>query len=384
MNLNVQTRVVHITSAHAPFDVRIFQKECRSLVKAQYQVTLIAPTSQDSIAEGVRIKALPLTTSRARRMTVTVWKALREALREPADIFHFHDPEFLPAGVVLALSGRRVIYDCHENVADDFLNREWLPRKLRSTFSKLADLAERFAVRRFSGIVAADTQLSRRFQDACVPVVTVENYPILKEFPNDWIGDTSRYSLGAGVNFGGISPWTATEPLVRALGMLPEELPCKLVLGGACDSKELLQRMAGLPGWRRIDYQGPLQRKDMIQKLSHAGLAVVMYKYKDQHDDLDIRSNRLFEALAAGLPVVTSNFSRWQHFVEGTGCGLAVDPDKPTEIATAIQFLIEHPETAEEMGRRGFEIVRKKYSWESEEEKLLKLYAQLTNGHKKW
>jgi len=378
------TLVVHITSAHEPYDVRIFQKECRSLAKAQYQVTLIAPTSQDSIADGICIKALPTTKSRARRLTITVWKALKEALREPADIFHFHDPELLPAGLILAVTGRRVIYDCHENVAGDFLNREWIPERFRKPFAKFATFAERLAVRWFSGVVVADEQLVMRFRDATIPVVNVGNYPILGEFPQNLNIGASRYSSGIGVNFGGASKLTAIEPLVQAMGMIPKTLPFRLTLGGGCDSDDLLQKVAALPGWQRVDYQGPVQRKEMIEKLSRAAFAVVMYKYKDQGDDLAIRSNRFFEALAAGLPVITSNFSRWRRFVDDTGCGFAVDPDKPTEIATAIQFLIEHPETAEEMGRRGFEVVRKKYSWESEEGKLLALYAQLTNGHKKY
>jgi glycosyltransferase involved in cell wall biosynthesis len=263
------------------------------------------------------------------------------------------------------------------------LNREWIPRTLQSSFSKVADLAERFTVRRLSGVVAADGQLGYRFKDTVVPVAIIENYPILEEFPNGLAAHSRIYSSHTGASFGGVSTWTAIEPLVHAIGMLPENLEFELVLGGRHDSEELLQRVAGLPGWSRVDYQGPVQRENMIRTLSRAGFAVVLYKYKDRGDDIDIRSNRFFEALAARLPVITSNFSRWRHFVDDTGCGLAVDPDKPAAIAEAIQFLIEHPEKAEEMGRRGYEVVRRKYSWDSEEAKLLTLYAQLTNGHKR-
>ena len=87
-----------------------FQKECRSLVGAGFKVTLIVPCIEDSVVDGVRIKALPRASSLAGRVTLTVWKAFRESLRQSADIIHLHDPELLPAGVLLALCGRNVIY----------------------------------------------------------------------------------------------------------------------------------------------------------------------------------------------------------------------------------------------------------------------------------
>ena len=63
--------------------------------------------------------------------------------------------------------------------------------------------------------------------------------------------------------------------------------------------------------------------------------------------------------------------------VEGIGCGLLVDPQNSQEIAGAIQWLLEHPNEAEEMGRRGREAVMYKYNWESQIPILLGLYEQL-------
>ncbi len=87
--------------------------------------------------------------------------------------------------------------------------------------------------------------------------------------------------------------------------------------------------------------------------------------------------NKLFEYMAAGLPVVASDFPLWRHIVESSQCGLLVDPSDPGKIAEAIEWILRHPQEAEAMGRRGAEAVRQTYNWGSEAKTLLDLYRQL-------
>jgi glycosyltransferase involved in cell wall biosynthesis len=58
-------------------------------------------------------------------------------------------------------------------------------------------------------------------------------------------------------------------------------------------------------------------------------------------------------------------------------CGLLVDPLEPAAIAEAMGWLLEHPDAAEAMGKQGQELVRRRYSWETESAKLLQLYERL-------
>ena len=109
-------KVCVMTSIHPPFDPRIFHKEAQTLVQAGYEVVLIAPYDKESASvDGVHIMGLPRYKRRFYR-PLNWWRILRTALRQKADVYHFHDPELLPVGILLKLTTRAcVVYDVHEN-----------------------------------------------------------------------------------------------------------------------------------------------------------------------------------------------------------------------------------------------------------------------------
>src|SRR3546814_20875939 len=74
--------------------------------------------------------------------------------------------------------------------------------------------------------------------------------------------------------------------------------------------------------------------------------------------------------MAAGLPVIASDFGHWREVVEPAGCGLLVNPTDTRAIARAIEHLIGHPEEAAAMGRRGREAAIARYNWPQERQKL--------------
>jgi glycosyltransferase involved in cell wall biosynthesis len=105
----------------------------------------------------------------------------------------------------------------------------------------------------------------------------------------------------------------------------------------------------------------------------HVGLAVL----RGIPNNYAIEPTKLFEYMGLGMPLIASNYPTYRAVVEGTSCGLCVDPDAPAEIADAIEWIMDHPTQAAEMGRRGREAVIREFNWERESRKLLRLYEQL-------
>ena len=107
--MTTKIKICHLTSVHPRFDVRIFQKECKSLAMAGYDVVLIAPGEIPENIDGVHIVPFPKIKSRFVRFIFSWMVMYKKALQQKARLYHFHDPELIPCGLMLRLTGKKVV-----------------------------------------------------------------------------------------------------------------------------------------------------------------------------------------------------------------------------------------------------------------------------------
>ncbi len=366
------TRIIHLTTVHPPFDTRIFYKECQTLAQAGYEAVLVAPHDRDEVVDGVRIRVVPKPGSRWERMTKTVWQVYRVAVAEDAQVYHFHDPELIPVGVILKLKGKKVVYDVHEDVPKQILTKPWIPSFLRRKVAKCASLFENIGSSFFDGVVSATPTIVGHFPGG--KSVVVQNFPLLNELV---VPDAMPYShRPADIAYiGGISAIRGIREMVKAMELLPEKLGARFYLAGTFSPAELYDDICRMPGWEKVEFLGWQTREEVGALLGHARMGLVLFHPVPNH--CESQPNKLFEYMSVGIPVVASDFPLWRQIVEGAGCGLVANPLDPPAIADAIEWLLAHPEEAEAMGKRGQEAVRNFYNWDNEARVLLNFYERL-------
>ena len=370
-----RARVVHLTSVHSGCDVRIFLKECQSLARAGYEVIGVTNDQHDARCGTVPIRGLGGGGGRLQRITTKLLRMAREAFRMHGDVYHIHDPELLLLALLLRARRKCVIYDVHENLPSTILYKHYIPATIRLPIRAVVDLLESAAARRMSGLVAATPSIAERFQHLNPNCVVVNNFPDLSELeavePIKW---TQRSMSVAYV--GGIAEERGIRELLAAMAYLPESLHAKLELAGWFSDQGLYPELQQLPEWASVRWRGLLGRLEVGELLSsvRAGMVVL----HPETNFLTSQPTKLFEYMAAGVPVIASDFPLWRDIIRGTGCGILVDPRAPSAIAEAIRYLLTHDIEAEDMGRRGQTAVQEHFNWRREERKLLDFYGSMT------
>jgi glycosyltransferase involved in cell wall biosynthesis len=371
-------KVVHMTSVHTPFDPRIFHKECRSLARAGFSVAVIGRDWQEGERDSISVKSIPGAPSRIGRMTRTVWRVYKEARRQDADVYHFHDPELIPIGLLLRASGKNVIYDIHEDVPKDVMSKPYLPKWSRFLLSRFVDVLERTACGRFSALVVVTPSIAKRFTSINSRTIIVHNYPYVRELTRDgenapW--ESRRQSVAY---VGGLSAVRAIREMVYAMSYLPGSLPAQLELAGPESKGESnIDELRRHPGWARVKHHGFIDQHSTFKILQKVRAGLVLFHPEPNH--FESLPQKMFEYMGAGLPVIASDFPYWRRILGDSGCGIFVDPQNPREISKAIEYVLTHPREAEDMGRRGQAAVLQNFNWDTEAEKLIQLYGAIHN-----
>ena len=344
---------------------------CSSLASNHYDVSLIvADGLGDEIKNNVKICDVGRSgKGRLLRMTNSVSKVYKKALTLNADIYHLHDPELIPIGLRLKRHGNKVIFDSHEDLPQQLLQKTYINPLIRKVLSVAFKIYEKLVCKKFDAIIAATPHIRDKFLELNKNTVDINNYPIADEFSmvSEWSNKRDELAY-----VGGITQLRGIKEIVAALHLIDR---VHLNLAGNFSEKKVESEVRESVGWCKVNELGFITRQEVAKVLAKSKAGIVTLLPAPNH--IHSQPIKMFEYMAAGIPVVASNFPLWKEIVEKNKCGICVDPLDPEKIAEAIQFLIDHNDEAEKMGRRGREAVQERYNWAIEEKKLIKLYQEL-------
>lgn len=422
--------VCFFTVSHNTTDSRVVVREAVSLSEAGYDVTYYTPfegasrVNTESYAEE-SIDALPGIRDRL------VWVATLLYLLYDTeyDVYHFHDVELLPVGVLLGvLTDGDVIYDVHEDVEAVLGHKPIFPRPVRPFLVKIVSAIELTLVRFVDGIVVASPDIAERFADN-EEVATVTNYPrrrwaeetdldhgepsaahrqpsVARQQPS---ADRGQPFVDHGETFtdrgqpsadrrqpiahesavrlvyrGLLSEDRGIFTLVDAVERIPEEYDVTLVVGGKYASEAVRSRLQDRADESdRVEIVGWLPTlEDVIDHYRAADVGLMCFHPDPNATNAVHRSNKLFQYMATGLPIVVSDIGNWPDLVADVDCGVAVDPEDPDAIAEAMLRLVDDPELRDRLGRNGHRAALDRFNWETQRDRLLELYERLGIPHR--
>jgi len=367
--------ICHVTTVHPRDDVRIFFKECLSLVElTENPVTLLVADGKGSkCSDGVEIVDVGKPgfgrVGRAVLGNVRIWRALRSL---KPDVVHLHDPELLFLGAFLHARKRVVVYDMHEDLPKQILTKEWLPKYARGFISWLVSFSER-VVLPWLPVVFAELSYKRDYP-------WIRNSEVVLNLPRlDFLNSVEviaykRKTIGY---IGGVSQQRGAIVTLEAMRALREEgFDMEFLCIGEVDPEikgNDLFLLAQREGWAR--FTGRVIPTDGWKLLSGCVLGLAILAPSPNY--LDSYPTKIFEYMALGMPVIVSDFPLYREIVESSGCGLWVDPLNLKAVCSAIRWLLQHPLESMLMGQRGRKAVNEKYSWGREAEKLVAFYRRL-------
>ena len=358
-------KICHVTSAHQPFDGRIFERECTSLAK-QYEVYMIVPNTDDCERNNVHVLGVHIPPGRVKRLLHLkyIYRRMKEV---DADVYHIHEPELIPYALKMKKKGKVIIFDSHEDMPAMILNMNYLPKIVRKVVSPLYEKYENHSIRKFDGVISVDPRIVEKLKQHNSNTVMVTNYPQFKEIETIDRGDKAICFTG------GIGYLWLVDNIIRSV----ENIDVKVVLAGAT-TDDYIQRLKNLSGWDKVDYRGHIPHKEAlkIQQESFAGMALLDYGIIVGGKWGTLGNTKLFEYMMAGTPIIATDFILWKEIINKYECGICVNPHDTNAIADAIKYLQGHPEEVKRMGENGKRASREEFNWSTQEKTLFDFYKK--------
>jgi len=372
--LSKKIKICHVSSVHLSFDTRIFYRYCKSLEKI-YEVWLIACHPKSETISNINIKSYPRYKNRYFRVFFSWLLLLPKCISINAKIYHLHDPELIPLGLILKCFGKKIIYDIHENIAEDIFDKDWIKHK--KLWYEIYNIFEKPAMKWFKIILAEDSY-AKRYHNRAKDYSIIHNYCDINFFKNYEEMFSNRnpnnlFYIGVLFENRGILEICTAIYLLKQKGYI-FNFHCVGEL-----YNPLAEKMSKLPFFEDIRSQlifyGRKNLEDgyAISKNCGIGLCII----HPMSNSIESYPTKLFEYMQIGLPFITSNFELYKKVAEENFCGKTVNPNDAEALSAAILMLYLDEEMRQKMANNGKQVVEKHYNWETEKQKTYSIYKNL-------
>ncbi|WP_436344037.1 glycosyltransferase family 4 protein [Natronorubrum sp. FCH18a] len=368
-----------ITTVHPALNSRVYHKEIKAAVEGGFAVSMVVHDPPTNVDTEVSFRSLGQENSRIHRWS-HLPRAYKLARKIDADIYHFHDPELLPVGVLLQRqTDASVIYDAHEDYGYNALEfRDWIPSPIRPAIAKSFPVIQSALANRLDTVITTSESIAQQFRDlGHERVEVIHNYPRTKDIA---IGDppelpTSDISL---VYVGSLDQMRGLLPMLKLVRELVDRNEdVKLWLLGTFSNKQNEESAKEFIEKHNIENNvqlfGHVPYEDIFSYLEASDIGLCLVDEKRFEHAIP---TKIFEYMYASTPVLATDATGTRSFItEETG--QFVSQSNVNIQADIIQNLNSDRERLDNMGEKARKKVVEEYNWEQEAEKLTSIYKSL-------
>lgn len=371
-------KICHVLSGYLRDDARI-NRQCQSLLKAGHEVFILTNDGlNDNETENIKIKVCKkFWKNRFNEILFARWQFHKEIKEIDADVYQLHSPELLNLVWYIKKMNKKIVYDAHEDLPNHILEKEWIPSILRNLISFLSILYFNLVLSKIDGIISPHAHVTEKLKTINSVSEEITNFPKIKSqisfsLKNYLSRDEIVCYAGTVYNY---SNQENTIDVVKKISGLKYHVAGHIDVG----FKESLEKRADS---EKIKILGRLEKNELTHFLGRTVIGLSIYDYKKNlgGDIGSFATNKLFEYMEAGLPIICTDYKMWKELVEEVNCGICVRPNNKEDLNNALVTLLSDKEKAYRMGQNGRYAVEKKYNWLSQEKKYNSFFAEILNS----
>jgi glycosyltransferase involved in cell wall biosynthesis len=374
-----------LTNAYDP-DPRVRQEALSLLAMGCHVRVLAWDRDMTSVAratmEGVEVERIFLASKHGRGLSQIFWYAVLylrffwRGLRTAFDVVHCHDLDTLAVGYALAkLKGKPLVYDAHESFPD--MLADTVPRPIRALLSML----QRHLMRRCTLVITVGEKLRRHLAaEGARRSVVVGNWKRLADFSRT-PAQNLEVRRALGIPDTGLVVACITQ-------LLPDrKIDELLAAAGVCSNVYVLIAGKGVLA-DRVERAAAVNPRILFPGFVTGGTIadytcaadVVYYGFDPTNPNARFSApNKLYEALAAGRPLIAGNFGEIAEVIRDAECGIVL-PEYSLEAITNALTELADPQKRQTLAENAARVGRTSLNWETGQEQLFREYSALLPG----
>ena len=373
-------KICHITFDHFWNDARVYKKEILSQKEKGYEVIFYGwDRPEEKIDNGVQfISHFNYQPTKKERMKLMFSNKniVNDLIKLNADIYQFHDFTLLEVGRKLKKAGRHVIFDCHENYLGT------VPLKLGRNklgtfiFAKLLDEYYKRAVSLFDAVFTVSPNMVEAIKKYNPKTYMVSNYPSINKYAEPAKCDKEDFFVFQGTVYG----FSNQKYIVEAINKVKSNARYKII-GNVFDNEKKI--IEDNDTQKRVDIVEWMEKEDLDRNMQQSigGIVVLDYTAECCFKEGQLGSNKIFEYMLCGLPVICTDFKLWKDLIiDKYKCGICVEPKNSEQLKAAMEWIISHPEEAKAMGQRGRDAILNEFNWEKGLRQYFDYYSQIVEN----